>query len=515
DLAILRLEDQIRHQYRAADIYDYLSIYRSILVFDGADMYADEILDLVSRVNNQCLVIVTLRSHDDAALKMDAGLYLPLSGFTSQQSQLLVQSVIDRDGLLLHPDMVFQYAREELGLTEQEMRVPGVLINLARSSFEPAENHISRVDQHDRSPLDMLWYQRDNTEDRAKRFLLRVLDTANTQERSVYYDESIVWISHASRQGVLEQVVQVIVADAEDVLSFPFGIDWVEHLIAALPPSNPHRLRLMRSFWRYGVSGDHTAFWQQLLEETLAGIEDLDLRIGLCEIYLQRNNGVDLDPMLHRLIQECGEQGQFGIQAEALYVLSRQLHRKGLISRSLRVIDRILPSGYASPELKHRVVGQRIRVLIDARQIEEVKSMLDANEDRWPVETCEVLFLGGQIDECLARCKKMIDALNIEPHAIRRLHLLVAQCHAKLGDFEAARDSFDVGLQGYAVDSWSVVPARAATNLAMLFYEMERLDWAFHLLRWAKQVQAAMGDRIGLLITERNLAHLRAQGHSI
>jgi tetratricopeptide (TPR) repeat protein len=296
------------------------------------------------------------------------------------------------------------------------------------------------------------------------------------------------------------------------------ALDIVETiLLSGWPPVGLQRQRAWILIgWREAVRLGHCASWCTILEQFLqkAGIQDAELitAYGICLRRLSQWR--DAEAAFQRSIWLAGQAGQFLKQAHVLLELGAVYRFQGRYEQAAHVFAQVQAIALRYPDAD----------LIDSLKLEQASISIDSND---PAEALRVLssvgsmslrlyllqsetyLLTGDCERCIDHAFRAMGKFARGRGAEARIHSVLGRCYARQKNIFLARRHLELGVTILEQHDDPFALARAQSNLAAILIEARDYDEAEVLVERAHDVQARVGDQLGLTATEHNLRSLR------
>ncbi len=233
---------------------------------------------------------------------------------------------------------------------------------------------------------------------------------------------------------------------------------------------------------------------------------DLRIAYGIC---LRRlGEWTDAQQVFYRVALECGRNGRFTEQARALVewgvVAKYQGNYEqalGLFSQAKRFAQRT-----QDDDLLRALTLQEVQIVIQQGRAEDAVKLLAALPETGRVLALqsEAQLVLGDYAACQMLAERALRLIGDDPATETSLYTIMGRSCERRGDHARARGYFTdvVTLLERSDDAFSL--ARAQTNLAAVLIPMGRYPDAGMLLARAEQVQARLGDQVGLNATRHN-----------
>jgi tetratricopeptide (TPR) repeat protein len=307
----------------------------------------------------------------------------------------------------------------------------------------------------------------------------------------------------------IRAVFHELIAQIEDRTA---ALDVVEQmLITGLPDVGPaERVSWLNRFWAEGLRQGHWAHWRAILEsymqETDSYEPDLRIAYGICLRRLADWEGAQ--QVFRTVAAQCGRAGRFAEQARALVewsVLARNQGEYetalGLIGQARRYAERV-----RDDELLQSLALQEAQIQIQQGRAEEAEKALAAVPETAQTLSlqCEALLAMSRHDMCRSLARRALRLLQNDLATEASLYTIVGRSYEYEGNHDNAHSYLTdaVTLLERSDDAFSL--ARAQTNLAAVLIPMRRYLDADTLLMRAEDVQARLGDQVGLGATRHN-----------
>jgi tetratricopeptide (TPR) repeat protein len=313
------------------------------------------------------------------------------------------------------------------------------------------------------------------------------------------------------------QVIQELLDDIGPT-SLKFALDIIEPiLLSGWPPVDLERQRTwIMSGWREGVHQGHCANWGTILEGFFqkAGTQDIELMAayGICLRRLSQWH--DAETAFQRAIWLAGKAGAFQEQARVLLELSVVYRCQGRYEQATHVFAQVQAILLRHPDddLADSLRLEQAGVAIDRSDAEgalhALSGVVGASLRLYALQS-EAFLLVGDCEQCIDWAFQALEGFTHNKGSKAHIHSVLGRCYALQKNAIPACRHLELSATILEQHDDPFALARAQSNLAAMLIKDHDYDEAELLLERAHDVQARVGDQLGLTATEHNLRLLR------
>lgn len=198
---------------------------------------------------------------------------------------------------------------------------------------------------------------------------------------------------------------------------------------------------------------------------------------------------------------------------EARLEEAKLLRARGHYQKALGLLGGMRKLQRASERIMNETVFEQVLIHLDLRDGEAAYKQLstitptDQQQMRYQFLRVNVLYELGEVDECIHQLQDLIAHVHERP-ALGVAYDSLGRCLMQKRDYTTAVEYFQ--LAGSYHDSGNALAiARSLSNLGAAYMSLNQREHALESLRQAYEIQKAIQDVVGLMVTERNLTLLR------
>lgn len=510
---------------------DYLLLYRVAVVLDEIETAAGDTEAFSQLLRDLGAALVCLISHADLALDgVVARLPLPEIGRTDAEA-------VVETALRLHPNIGADDPRIIAEFVYERVGGNPLALWLAAAQYEYSDDWQSLETSIHERLLDRTLATLDTEE-------LRAWIALALFDRSAHFDElSALW---GIRPQALAALVRLGLATGSAAETFALAggardfirrqyhasldvragfdtllaeisgtdaaLDVIEQvLLGGAPELDPQaRAVWIGRFWVAGLHRGHWARWRTILEAHLrdADSDQPELRIayGICLRHLADWQGAQ--QVFRSASAQFGRAGRFAEQARVMAEWGILARNQGefetaleLIGQSRRYAERVRDA-----DLLRMLALQEAHILIQQGRAGDAPARLAIVPETPQTLAlhCEALLALRDYDACRSLAQRALRQLSGDLATEASLYTIIGRSYQHQGDHDRAHAFLTeaVTLLERSDDAFAL--ARAQTNLAAVLIPMRRFPDAGLLLQRAEEVQARLGDQVGLGATRHN-----------
>lgn len=266
---------------------------------------------------------------------------------------------------------------------------------------------------------------------------------------------------------------------------------------------------LVYLFWRKGLTSRGKSDWLLLLR-AMPDTDETWLLLAKAVSYRQLNELNLAENMLWEAIQQCGIDGDFAMQAEAVLELIKVYRLSGKYEHATRYMNILNDTlqRYLSAEGLNTFILEKAQVALDMNQAHYAIALSNTlDTDEAILVKAEALYQLGEVEQCINTCDLLLYRLSLSDDIRGIVHNLVARCHQSL-NLNLSIDHYNIAIEYFRKNFDIRSLGRTKINLTTCFIGLGRLDDAVHTLQQASGICTITQDAVALQTIEKNRMYI-------